>query len=515
MNRRLSVRARLAVSVGVLTAATLSIVAVFAPSVVEDSLRSDLLDSEAESALAFVTFDVDDGAFGSEFVISETGEIIEVTTIDDLSEFGLDEFPIVSADFGELAEAQVGQQISLLRAVDQLDELISASGGAFAVSTPAIIDGYAVVSAEGVVSTGTGSIYELDIPVIPTIELDELIFDDLAILETAPGSFVNTSEDVNLITGITEIEGTRVLVAADASSVDRSVQRVRSALWLGVPILTLLVAAVAWLLASRSLRPVRSITEQAATISGGTLDSRVPVPATGDEIATLATTVNEMLDRLEDDDHRRRRFISDASHELRSPVAVMRNEAEVALAHPERADAGDLAAAVSAESARLATIIDDLLALARHDEGVPAPANEVDLDDIVLAEAARARRVSVDTKHVSAGRVNGRSDELARMVGHLLDNAARHADHAVAVSLQTENGEVVLSVDDDGPGVSIADRERVFERFGRLDEARSRDHGGAGLGLAVVAGIAERSGGRALIEDSHLGGARFIVRLPA
>lgn len=515
MNRRLSVRARLALAVGVLTAAMLSIVAVFAPSVVEDSLRSDLIDSEAESALSLATFDVEDAIFGSEFVISDNGDVIEVTAIDDLSDFGLEQFPIVSADFGELAEMQVGQQVGLLRAVDQLDELINASGGAFAVTTPAIIDGYAVVEADGIVSTSSGSVFELDIPIIPTIELDELIFDDLAILETAPGSFINTSENVNLITGIVEIDGTEVLVAADASSVDRSVQRVRSALWLGVPILTLLVAAVAWLLASRSLRPVRSITDQAATISGGTLDSRVPVPATGDEIATLATTVNEMLDRLEDDDHRRRRFISDASHELRSPVAVMRNEAEVALAHPERANAGDLAAAVSAESARLATIIDDLLALARHDEGVTPPANEVDLDDIVLAEAARARRVHVDTKNVSAGRVNGRSDELARLVGHLLDNAARHADRTVAVSLRTENGNVVLNVDDDGPGVAVADRQRIFERFDRLDEARSRDHGGAGLGLAVVAGIAERGGGQALVEDSHLGGARFVVRFPA
>lgn len=510
----LSVRARLALAVAVITAATLSMVAFFAPSLVEDSLRSDLLQTEAESALAFATFDVTDGPFLTEFVLGDSGEVIEVTSLDDLTDVPIDALPVV-ADFGPLAQTQVSQQISLLQAADRLETLIDAAGGTFVVTTPAIIEGYALVAPDGTVVTEGGSIDDVTFPIIPSFELDEMIFDDLGIFQTAAGSFATASDEANLIADTVSVDGFEILVAADATSVDRSVDRVRTGLWFAVPILTLLVAAIGWVLASRSLRPVRSITEQAATISGGTLDARVPVPATGDEIATLASTVNEMLDRLENDDRRRRQFISDASHELRSPVAVMRNEAEVAIAHPDQADAAGLAEAMSLESARLSTIIDDLLALARHDEGVPVASNEVDLDDIVLTEARRTRRVPVDAKQVSAGRVTGRADELARMVGHLLDNAARHADAHIAVSLGTEGDEVVLRVDDDGPGVPPADRERVFERFARLDAARSRDHGGAGLGLAVVAGIAERTGGSAFVEESHLGGARFVVRLPA
>jgi len=272
---------------------------------------------------------------------------------------------------------------------------------------------------------------------------------------------------------------------------------------------------VTWFLAGRALRPVRAITAQAATITGGTLSERVPVPASGDEIATLAHTVNGMLDRLERDDVRRRQFVSDASHELRTPVAVLKSEAEVALRSPELTDVETLASGVVEESTRMAAIIDDLLSLARRDEGVAAPTTEIDLDDIVLAEAGRLRRVPVDVSAVSAGRVLGRLDEFARVVAHLLDNAARHAETTVAVGLVTAAGQVRLVVVDDGPGVPPADREIIFERFVRLDEARSRDAGGAGLGLAVVAGVVERSNGSVGVETSPSGGARFVVTLPA
>jgi signal transduction histidine kinase len=260
---------------------------------------------------------------------------------------------------------------------------------------------------------------------------------------------------------------------------------------------------------------VRAITAQASTITGGTLSERVPVPASGDEIATLAITVNGMLDRLESNDVRRRRFVSDASHELRTPVAVLQSEAEVALRSPDRTDVEALASGVLEESTRMATIIDDLLSLARHDEGVAAPTTEIDLDDIVLAEASRLRRVPVDVSAVSAGRVLGRPDELARVVAHLLDNATRHANERVAVSLTSTAAAVTLLVDDDGPGVPEAQRAAIFERFTRLDEARSRDAGGAGLGLAVVAGVVHRCGGSVSVESSDLGGARFVVSLPA
>jgi signal transduction histidine kinase len=324
----------------------------------------------------------------------------------------------------------------------------------------------------------------------------------------------------DLAYGVREVAGSSYLVATPIDSVRRSVDRVRTVLWLAVPVVTVVAAGAAWLLAGRALRPVRAITERAASIHGaGALDQRVPVPATGDEVATLATTVNEMLDRLERDDARRRRFVSDASHELRSPVAVMRTTAEVALARPQEADAAALAGTVVAETSRMSAVIDDLLALARHDEGLAPPGLPVDLDDVVLAEVARARRVPVGATGVSAGRVRGRRDELARMVAHLLDNAARHAATRVEVGLAVErSGDAhvaVLTVDDDGPGVPPDRRGDVFERFVRLDDARSRDAGGAGLGLAVVAATARGSGGDVAVTDSPLGGARFVVRIPS
>lgn len=228
------------------------------------------------------------------------------------------------------------------------------------------------------------------------------------------------------------------------------------------------------------------------------------------------------LDRLEVDDKRLRQFVSDASHELRSPVAVLRSEAEVALRSPERTDPRAFADGVLGESLRLERIVDDLLLLARRQEAASAgagsaPPSPFDLDDVVFAEAGRRRRVPIETSGVSAGRVAGSKHDATRLVAHLLDKGARHAVTRVAVSLAADDGEtVVLTVDDDGPGVAADDRERVFERFTRLEEARTRDNGGAGLGLAVVAATVQGMGGTVGVEDApELGGARFAVRLPA
>ena len=314
--------------------------------------------------------------------------------------------------------------------------------------------------------------------------------------------------------GTRDVDGVDVIVAASADGIDRTVERLRSAIWVAVPIVMLLTGVVTWLLAGRALRPVRAITEQTGRIRAGTLHERVPVPSSNDEVSALATEMNDMLDRLHSDDRRRRQFVADASHELRSPIASIHTQAEVVLAHTDDGDAHDLAAGVLAESERLGTIVDDLLALARHDETLAPPGGIVDLDDIVIAAAARPRRVPIDTLQVSGGQVRGRPDELARTVSHLLDNAARHAASTVRVSLTTVGERGELAVDDDGPGVDVRDRERVFERFIRLDEARVRDDGGAGLGLAVVAAVVTAAGGSVTVSDSELGGARFVAAFP-
>lgn len=314
--------------------------------------------------------------------------------------------------------------------------------------------------------------------------------------------------------GTRDVDGVEVIVAASAEGIDRTVERLRDAIWIAVPIAMLLTALATWLLAGRALRPVRAITEQTGRIRSGTLHERVPVPASHDEIAALADEMNDMLDRLYSDDRRRRQFVADASHELRSPIASIHTQAEVALAHTADDDAHDLAAGVLAEAERLGTIVDDLLALARHDETLAPPGVVLDLDDIVITAASRARRVPVDTSRVSGGQVRGRPDELTRVVTHLLDNAARHAASTVRVSLVTNGDRVDLTVDDDGPGIATDERDRVFERFVRLDEARVRDDGGAGLGLAVVSAVVTAAGGSISVADSDLGGARFVASFP-
>ncbi|HUV11316.1 MAG TPA: HAMP domain-containing sensor histidine kinase [Acidimicrobiia bacterium] len=311
-------------------------------------------------------------------------------------------------------------------------------------------------------------------------------------------------------------QGTITLIAERSiTEVDETVDSITDALLIGVPLLVLLVAGLTWWFAGRALRPVEVIRAEAAAITGSTIHRRVPEPTTDDEVGRLARTMNSMLDRLEETSLRQRRFVSDASHELRSPVAVIRTQLEVALRRGDDTDWPTVAHRVLAEDQRLEEAVSELLELARSDEGEEPRTTDVDLDEIVLEEVARPRRVPVDPSHVSAGRVHGNAAQLASVVRNLLDNACRHAASRVDIHVAVDGPEVMLIVDDDGPGVPLAERERIFERFTRLDEGRSRDAGGVGLGLAMVRGISERHGGHVEIRDAPIGGARFVVRLPA
>jgi signal transduction histidine kinase len=287
---------------------------------------------------------------------------------------------------------------------------------------------------------------------------------------------------------------------------------------IGIPVLLAVVGLVTWAVVGRSLAPVEAIRREVETISMEELHRRVPAPTSKDEIARLATTMNQMLVRLQEGQARQRRFVSDASHELRSPVASIRQHSEVVIAHPNNASAQELARVVLAEDLRMQRLVEDLLLLARMDERQSNGRRDVlDFDDVVFEEVYRVRQVthkSIDTSRVSAGRVQGDRKQLSRLTGNILDNAVRHARGAIAVTLAEENGEVIFRVDDDGSGVPAAEQERIFERFVRLQEARDRDSGGAGLGLAIVAEVASAHGGTARILESHLGGASFEVRLP-
>jgi len=322
---------------------------------------------------------------------------------------------------------------------------------------------------------------------------------------------------------VIQIAGHNVTVVARRSldEVDATVDKLKTIMYIAVPILIALVALAAWYFAGRALKPVEAIRAEAESITGTTMHRRVPEPATQDEVGRLARTMNAMLGRLELSSQRQRQFVSDASHELRSPLASIRTNLEVALRNSDRTDWPAVAARVLAEDERMEDTVSELLELARLDEvegGVPVESlPEVDLDELVLDETVRDHRVLVNTTRVSAGRVHGRREQLARVVRNLLDNADRHAHSMVAIGLHNDadTGIVELTVDDDGPGIDAADRERVFDRFTRLDDGRARDAGGLGLGLSMVKTIVEQHGGNVAIGDAPLGGARITVTLPA
>jgi signal transduction histidine kinase len=309
-----------------------------------------------------------------------------------------------------------------------------------------------------------------------------------------------------------------VVVVRSAETVTEATAAVSGLLVVGLPLLLLVVAATTWTVVGRTLAPVEAIRGEVDEISAAELHRRVPDPPGDDEIGRLARTMNRMLGRLEQAQSRQRRFVSDASHELRSPVATIRQHAEVALAHPDRTSTAELASTVLAENLRTQRLVEDLLLLARADEHTLALRRRpVDLDDLVFDEARRLRATTglrVDTTAVSAGRVDGDPAGLRRVLRNLGDNAARHAGGRVAFSVAERDGAVRMEVDDDGPGVPEADRERVFERFVRLDDARARDAGGGGLGLAIVSELIGAHGGTVALAASPLGGARVEVSLP-
>lgn len=317
-------------------------------------------------------------------------------------------------------------------------------------------------------------------------------------------------------------DGRVVLVARSLESVTESMAVVGGGLLVGLPVLLTLVTLTTWVVTGRALRPVTAIRREVAAISATELSRRVTQPRAQDEIGRLARTMNTMLDRLQGSRDRQHRFVSDASHELRNPLASIRHQLEVALAHPERTSIAALAPDLLAEELRMERLVEDLLLLARADEDtLTVNHRPVDLDDLVLAEAARLRqrgKVQVDATAVGAGRLLGDRTQLTRLVRNLTDNAERHAAAHVRLALVSRSGQVKLTVADDGAGILPADRVRIFDRFTRLDSARARDDGGAGLGLAIVAAVAAAHGGTVHVDsDSEVGehGATFMVALPA
>ncbi|WP_311734142.1 sensor histidine kinase [Streptosporangium becharense] len=263
-----------------------------------------------------------------------------------------------------------------------------------------------------------------------------------------------------------------------------------------------------------SLEPVRAIRRELEEITATDLGRRVPVPPARDEIRQLAETINQTLDRLEAAAEQQRRFASDASHDLRSPLTAMRAQVEEALHYPEDVDWKSKAHEMLASLDRLQAIVSDLLVLARLDSGIPAARERIDLGTLVGDELdRRRRRVEVVRDLESGVMVTGDRLRLARLLTNLLDNAERHAISRVGVRVAGEDGTAVLEVLDDGAGIPPEYRELVFRRFTRLDAARNRDAGGTGLGLPIAREVAESHGGTLKVEDSTRG-ARFVLRIP-
>jgi two-component system, OmpR family, sensor kinase len=240
---------------------------------------------------------------------------------------------------------------------------------------------------------------------------------------------------------------------------------------------------------------------------------RLPVPASRDELAALAIELNELLARRDTAAERLERFTADAAHELRSPVAAIRAQAEVAVAYPDPALAAETLRAVSDEAARLSELLSDMLALARADAGRrPAPSPV----DLVFAAREAIGRCSAEpaVRLVSPlpASVSASAAEVSLVLDNLLDNAQRYAESAITVSVLPAGSVVRLVVDDDGPGVPEADRRRVFDRFTRLDQGAG---GGSGLGLALVHALVRGRGGTVTVADAPDGGARVEVRWPA
>lgn len=306
-----------------------------------------------------------------------------------------------------------------------------------------------------------------------------------------------------------------VYAGLPTTEVTQSVTELVRALAVGLPVVIVLLALVGWLLIGRALRPVEALRRQAAGIPGTDLHRRLDPPAAGDELGRLAATLNDLLARIEAATGRQRQFVADAAHELRSPLAALRTQLEIATRHPDTATTGQVAADLLADTIRLSRLVDDLLALARLDANPHPQRRPVDLDDLLLAEArrARGRGPRIDTTAVSAGRVLGDPHALGRVVQNLIDNAVWHAATTVTLQLTADPTQITLAVADDGPGIPAADRDRVFERFTRLDDARSRDAGGSGLGLAIVRDVVTAHDGQVRIHD-NLPGARFTITLP-
>ena len=343
-----------------------------------------------------------------------------------------------------------------------------------------------------------------------------------SVSKVATLAFSGADEPYILVTswvrdGVTK-QNVAVVVGRSVAGLGETLGTVGQLGLVGLPLLVLITAGVTYVFTGRALAPVEAIRRRVRTITSRRLDERVPVPAVHDEIGRLAETMNDMLATLQAAQDAQQRFVADAGHELRSPLATIATAVDVARAEwdarPEQAQFLD---DVASEASRMGRLVEDLLLLARADErGLRLRSVDVDLDDLVESEARRLRtpgdvQVTVRTQPV---RVHGDPDRLAQVLRNLADNARRHCRSRLHLELRLEGDDAIVRVEDDGPGIDAQDRLRVFERFVRLDSSRTRVSGGSGLGLAIVKEIVAGQGGSVSMQTSELGGNAAEVRIP-
>jgi signal transduction histidine kinase len=326
-------------------------------------------------------------------------------------------------------------------------------------------------------------------------------------------------EQTGLVSVRATVAGERVtIVTSTSTDLVKQIGETYSRLILfGIPVILILACGTVWLVVGRALLPVGRIRQTVTEITAADLSQRVPEPGTGDEIADLAGTMNDMLTRLDDAAARQRRFTADASHELRSPLAAIRTTLEVALAHPDQAPWPDIVGRAIRQTERLEALIQQLLLLARADDRqLTAQRQLVDisalLDEVRAATAAGA--VTIDLHPAAGATTYGDPHLLERMFRNVLDNAVRYAKQRVLIHVAVADGTVQVAISDDGPGIPEAESERVFSRFVRLDPSRERASGSSGLGLAIAREIATSHGGSIAIDDSPDGGALVAITLP-
>lgn len=336
------------------------------------------------------------------------------------------------------------------------------------------------------------------------IEIDRLPIDD-------DGPFRVTALGTSTPAGVAT-----VYVVVDIEDTNEAIAAFITAGVVGLTLLVIAVSIVCWVVIGRTLVPVDAISQHAELITGQRLDQRVPVPHAKDEVHRLARTINDMLTRLELSARKQERFVADAAHELRTPLASLRVRLETVLARGSVGTDGQLVPDLLAETLRLSSLVDHLLLLARSDAGFTTTMTPVDLDDVVRDVLSGCPKGPVEpcTGVVEPVQVQGEASLLEQVVRNLVDNAVRHARSSVEVSLRREGDSALLTVDDDGSGIPPFARTEVFHRFVRLDEDRGRNGGGVGLGLAIVEAIVRLHAGTVEAGDSPAGGARLTVRLP-